>query len=147
MNLSSLIANCLVKTGPYSSDKASKLCKGYTIGKEKWYNMFGLGATDGNATEASAEYAKNHGWNTPKKAIKGGAEIIKSRYVDLGQNTFYFQRYNINQYLINKELYPQYASAVNMAYLKGEKIYKYMSSNIKNQKLRFYIPIFKGEYK
>ena len=41
------------------------------------------------------EYAKNKGWNSIQKAITGGAEFIGSGYITKGQDTLYYQKFNV----------------------------------------------------
>ncbi|WP_368653167.1 GW dipeptide domain-containing protein [Ornithinibacillus sp. 4-3] len=60
------------------------------------YNMFGIGAVDGNALNTGAIRAYNEGWFTPDTAIRGGAKFIGEKYIHgtYKQNTLYKMRWN-----------------------------------------------------
>ncbi|MDW4180005.1 GW dipeptide domain-containing protein [Staphylococcus saprophyticus] len=93
-----LISHALLETG----NGTSKLANGgdvvngkvVTNGKDKYYNMFGIGAVDSDAVKQGFATAKNNGWNTVKKAIVGGAKFIAGSYINQGQNTLYKMRWN-----------------------------------------------------
>ena len=50
--------------------------------------------TDKNALYGGIKYAQQAGWNTPEKAILGGAQFIANNYIKSGQNTLYKMRFN-----------------------------------------------------
>ncbi|RYL87288.1 SH3 domain-containing protein, partial [Sporolactobacillus sp. THM19-2] len=88
-----LVSHALLETG----NGTSSLAKGVRIHGTKVYNMFGIGAYDGNAVNAGAEYAYSHGWTTPGKAIEGGAAWIADHYIynrAYRQDTLYKMRWN-----------------------------------------------------
>lgn len=58
-----------------------------------YYNFFNIGANTG--AYDGMVYAKNHGWNTPYKAIVAGGAFIGNSYIARGQDTPYFQKYNV----------------------------------------------------
>ncbi len=61
-----------------------------------YYNFYNIGAyTSSNPVELGLCYAVNKGWNTPAKAIAGGASTISNGYVNAGQDTGYLQKYNV----------------------------------------------------
>ena len=60
------------------------------------YNFFNYGATDGDGNiSRGIEYAKNAGWTNPYIAIVNGAKLLSSSYVNLGQNTKYFFKFDV----------------------------------------------------
>lgn len=74
------------------------LALGNIPGYEGYYNFFNMGAYahDGNsAVQNGAIYAKNHGWDTPYKSLLGCANIIGAGYIKLGQDTAYYQKFNV----------------------------------------------------
>ena len=78
----------------------NKLAHGTVPGYEGYYNHFNIGAYahDGrSAIENGAIYAKNEkrNWNTPYKAILGGAQFLVKNYISVGQNTLYLQKYDV----------------------------------------------------
>ncbi|MEB8093190.1 glucosaminidase domain-containing protein [Mammaliicoccus lentus] len=94
-----LISHALLETGNGTSD----LANGGSINSDgkvdlksdtKYYNMFGVGAIDDNALYGGIKYAQQAGWDTPSKAIFGGAQFISSNYINAGQNTLYKMRFN-----------------------------------------------------
>ncbi|AST93376.1 hypothetical protein BC6307_19965 [Sutcliffiella cohnii] len=60
------------------------------------YNMFGIGANDGDAERLGAFRAYREGWFTVDAAIIGGARFIGEDYIhnQNGQNTIYKMRWN-----------------------------------------------------
>lgn len=63
-----------------------------------YYNLFNVNAS-GNSEEIiytkALEYAIKKGWNSRANAIIGGSEYYKSQYIGKGQNTLYYQRFNV----------------------------------------------------
>ncbi|MDQ0206790.1 SH3 domain-containing protein [Alkalicoccobacillus murimartini] len=85
-----LVSHALLETGNGSSPLAKGIQhKGKTV-----YNMYGIGAFDGNAEQAGAAYAYNQGWFTKEEAIIGGAKFVGNNYISKGQNTLYKMRWN-----------------------------------------------------
>src|SRR5699024_1012796 len=86
-----LISHALLETGSAQSELAS----GVEIDGKKYYNFFGVGALDENPVKTGSEYAKKHGWDTPEKAISGGANFIHDHFLsNEDQNTLYSMRWN-----------------------------------------------------
>jgi mannosyl-glycoprotein endo-beta-N-acetylglucosaminidase len=92
-----LVSHALLETGNGTSRLATGVeylapdGKTYTV-----YNMYGINATDGNATENAAKFAYEEKWFTPEAAIIGGAKFVADRYVYNGynQDTIYEMRWN-----------------------------------------------------
>ncbi|MDM8101180.1 peptidoglycan-binding protein, partial [Oceanobacillus oncorhynchi] len=76
------------------------------------YNMYGIGAVDGNAHNGGAIRAYNEGWFSPEQAIVGGARFIGNSYIhnQYNQNTLYKMRWNPAN-----PGYPQYATDIGWA--------------------------------
>ncbi|WP_414054203.1 N-acetylglucosaminidase [Macrococcus equi] len=89
-----LISHAFLET----AEGTSTLAKGVKVkGEDKhkrFYNMYGVGAYDKDAVKYGAKYAANVGWDTPAKAIIGGAEFISKGFVSETQNTLYTMRWN-----------------------------------------------------
>lgn len=80
-----------------------------------YYNFFNYGAYAGSqygtyhgAVTNGAIYAKKQGWDTPYKCLVGSAKKIGSGYINKGQNTLYYQKFNVagenlhnHQYMCN----------------------------------------------
>ena len=72
-----LISHALLETGSAKSELSS----GVEIDGKKYYNFFGVGALDEDPIKTGSEYAKKHGWDTPQKAISGGANFIHGHFI------------------------------------------------------------------
>ena len=80
---------------------------GSTSGKyegcEGYYNFYNIGANSGTDPIGNGlKYAENASagkyllpWNDPVKSIKGGAIWIASNYIGIGQDTLYFQKFDV----------------------------------------------------
>ncbi|MCZ0703682.1 mannosyl-glycoprotein endo-beta-N-acetylglucosaminidase [Natronobacillus azotifigens] len=103
------------------------------------YNMFGIGAADSDPHRLGAIRAYREGWNTPEKAIVGGAKFIGERYIHnrYQQDTLYKMRWNP----INPG-YPQYATDMGWA-AKQVSTIKNMYDMLENPTILFDLPSFK----
>ncbi|MCG1009963.1 glucosaminidase domain-containing protein [Salinicoccus sp. ID82-1] len=85
-----------------------------------YYNMYGIGAYDHNPVLEGARYAQQMGWDSPSKAVTGGAQFISSGYFNRNQTTLYAMRWNP----LNPGTY-QYATDVNWAYATARNLQNY----------------------
>lgn len=63
-----------------------------------YYNLFNVNATGSNIETVyrnALQYAMENGWNSRANAILGGTKFYKNQYVGKGQNTLYYQRFNV----------------------------------------------------
>ena len=82
-----------------------------------YYNFFNIGAYAGSqhgsyhgAVTNGAIYAKKQGWDSPYKCIVGSAQMLAKNYIHKGQNTIYYQKFNV----AGENLYNhQYMSNIN----------------------------------
>ena len=80
------------EVGSQGSDSVSGTRKGF----EGLYNFFNYGAYDsGNPVENGLNYAREHGWTNPYIAIVEGAKLIGNSYINMGQNTSYFFKFDV----------------------------------------------------
>lgn len=96
-----LLSHALLETGHGTSALATGIVVSTVDGKavtpKTVYNMYGIGAIDGNAHAKGAERAYKEGWFTPEAAIIGGAKFIGDAYINnpsRRQNTLYKMRFN-----------------------------------------------------
>ncbi|TDM12249.1 glucosaminidase domain-containing protein [Macrococcus lamae] len=89
-----LISHAFLETAEGQSTLANGLEVKEEPGNKRFYNMFGVGAYDRNALKYGAKYAANVGWDTPEKAIIGGAAFISRGFLTESQNTLYTMRWN-----------------------------------------------------
>lgn len=67
-------------------------------GYEGYYNFCNIGAyahSGNGAVTNGAIYAKNQGWDSPYKCMLGSAQFLGKNYIHRGQNTTYFQKFNV----------------------------------------------------
>lgn len=60
-----------------------------------YYNYYNFGATGDEIVKNGLEYAKQNDWNSEEKAIIGGASLLGTEYINAGQDTNYFQKWNV----------------------------------------------------
>ena len=155
------LASRIIQEMGYSGE--SPLCRGELSGYEGYYNFYNIGAyattAEGGAVVNGARYAmwgKDPDgqeitdteaalllpWDSIDKAITGGALWIASGYIDKGQDTLYFQKFDV----INdgSELYVhQYAQNIMMAYSESVRYYNsYKNIGMLDQGFEFMIPVY-----
>lgn len=118
----------------------SKLATGNVPGYNGWYNMYGIGANDGNAGSGGAKKAKSEGWNTQDKAIIGGGNWINKNYVNSGQDALYKMKWNIEGFAKNGSINHQYATHIKDAYNKAANFAKGLKET--EAPLVFRIPVY-----
>lgn len=116
-----LIAHALLETG----NGSSALANGIQINGKTVYNMYGIGASDGNTGTNGAQRAYEEGWFTPEDAIIGGAKFIAQKYIYAGQDTLYEMRWNPAAAANNGTATHQYATDIQWAVKQAKIIYKY----------------------
>jgi len=145
-------------------DGESKLAHGTLSGYEGYYNFYNIGSTpdpsvkDGaiinGAKFAKYGYKANEKkitkdeeamllpWTDEEKAICGGAMWIGKSYIEIGQDTLYFQKFDLIE---NTDgLYEhQYAQNISMAANEGIRYYTaYASQDMLDEAFVFIVPIF-----
>ncbi|WP_033827541.1 glucosaminidase domain-containing protein [Bacillus andreraoultii] len=144
MNELYLISHALLETGKGTSPLATGIkYEGKTV-----YNMYGIGAFDNDPDHLGAKTAYSYGWDSPYKAIVGGARFIANGYIDgnnkqqMIQNTIYKMRWNPEGMARYGSATHQYATDIGWAYKQINTIYDlYKLVNIKPSRLD--IPIYK----
>ena len=112
----------------------------------KVYNLFNINVSGNNTEEgllAGAKYAYEQGWTTAEASIKGGAKFIKEGYINEGQTTLYFQKFDVIQ---KGGLYNhQYMQNVRAANDEGNTMYQtYKKNGILNSSFEFTIPLYEN---
>ena len=127
----------------------STLCKGqgYEGQYVGYYNVFNIGATGSgkaNVILNGLKKAKSKGWTSMESSITGGVEVIASSYIKKGQNTIYFQKFDVEN--SDGNLYwHQYMQNVMAAQSEGATLKKTFSScNSLDGEYTFIIPVFKN---
>ncbi|WLV24156.1 N-acetylglucosaminidase [Aciduricibacillus chroicocephali] len=134
-----LISHALLETG----NGTSSLANGNVYGNTgvKVYNMYGIGAIDSDALNGGIKTAYNNGWDTPRKAIIGGAKFVGENYIYRGQNTLYKMRWDVDYADKNSSVWHQYATDIGWAYKQTSKMYA-LYSLVDNYKIDLIIPKF-----
>lgn len=121
----------------------SNLISGTCPGYEGYYNFFNIGAyaADGrSAVENGLIYAVRKGWDSPVKAITGGAEIFANNYVYNNKSTLYFKKFNVMNGL-SKVGTGQYMTAVYAASTEG-RVMADGYEDLTDNGISFEIPVY-----
>lgn len=123
-----LASRALQELGIEGSASVSGTVDGY----EGYYNFYNIGATSSsNPVRNGLAFAQQYNdayflpWNVKWKAIAGGAIYLGRRYINVGQDTLYLQKFNVqgsnpytHQYMTNVQA-PS-SEAKNLAVAYGE---------------------------
>jgi len=131
-----LAGRCLQEQGIYGK---SNSIAGNVAGYEGYYNYFNIGAyaysgrsatTNGLIYAQGTEESSYRPWNTRIKSIYGGSKYIAEKYVSKGQNTLYFQKFNVvnsentiysHQYMSNIQAASSESARLQLAYLGDDE--------------------------
>lgn len=126
---------------------------GTVSGYQGYYNYFNIGAyatSSMTAVQRGLWYAKGAGtgatsygrpWNTRTKSITGGALYYGSNYVNVGQDTLYLKKFNVQGSNIYNH---QYMTNVQGAISEGKHVSEAYDANARNAALVFKIPVYKN---
>ena len=113
------------------------------------YNFFNIKATpnsDGTGSVVNGlKYANSQGWITPYLSISGGIESIKKNYIIYGQDTIYFQKFDVNNPYGNAKALMAYQYQTNIVAPRLESVISYNAYkklNLLNTQFTFYIPVY-----
>ena len=117
----------------------------YNIGAYGYMNpairglIWANGGVDGSVTS----YGRP--WNSPYKAILGGAQYIAEGYISQGQNTVYFEKFNVKPGATNDVYTHQYMTNIRGHVSEAETIYNsYKNIGIMNEAFVFEIPVYEN---
>jgi beta-N-acetylglucosaminidase len=121
---------------------------GTESGFENLYNYYNIGAYAGGgltAVQNGLKYAAASNaatlrpWSTRMTALLGGALFIGNGYISIGQNTIYFEKFDVQ----SGNYYHQYMSNIYAALSESVTASKAYSESFKqNTALTFYIPVY-----
>ena len=142
-----LAGRCLQEQGVNGTGQS---IAGNVPGYEGYFNFFNIGAyaysgrtapINGLIYAMGSEEDYMRPWNTRAKSIFGGAKYLSEKYVSKGQNTLYFQKFNV----VNREntLYShQYMTNIQAASSESARLaLAYMGDD---EALRFRIPFYRN---
>lgn len=145
LNGYSILAKIVNEQGAGSSPLVTG--SGYEGNYVGYYNFFNVGAYgNGKATviRNGLKYAQNKDWSSVEKSILGGSEYYKSQYIGRGQNTLYYQRFNV--VYTNSLFSHQYQQDIMGAQTSGTLLKNYytISSTISTVEQNFIIPLYEN---
>ena len=143
-----LAARIRQEIGVNGSDSIYGTYKGY----EGYYNFYNIGANSGEDPIGNGlKFASNTEmgkyllpWNEPAKAIKGGAIWIATNYIAVGQDTLYFQKYDVvsNGTILYNH---QYMQNIFAARSEGYTTYNtYSKLGLLDNNYNFIIPVYEN---
>ena len=145
------------EVGPFLTHKS---ISGDVKGYEGLYNFYNIGATsssepmgaiinglkyakDGKGASTSLKNKYLIPWNTKEKSITGGGIFIGSSYINVGQNTIYLQKFDVNDTNGDGLFWHQYMTNVLAPYSESKSIYNgYSKTGILDTPISFIIPIY-----
>ena len=145
------------EVGPFLSHSS---ISGIVSGFEGLYNFYNIGATsssepmgaiknglryakDGNGASQEARDKYLIPWNTKERAITGGGIFIGSSYINVGQNTIYLQKFDVNDEKKGELFWHQYMTNVLAPYSESKSIYNgYSNSGLLSSSMNFIIPVY-----
>ena len=111
-----------------------------------YYNVFNIGASGKGESEVilnGLKKAQSYGWTTLESSIYGGVEIIAESYVSKGQNTLYFQKFDVEN--TDGVFWHQYMQNILAAQNEGTTLRKtFEDMGAINSGYTFIIPVFKN---
>ena len=142
-----LAARIRQEVGVNGSGSTSGTYEGY----EGYFNFYNIGANSGTDPIGNGlKYASSNTgtyllpWNDPAKAIKGGAIWIARNYIAVGQDTLYFQKYDV---VSNGTAYynHQYMQNIYAAKSEGYTTYNtYSKLGLLDNNYNFVIPLYEN---
>ena len=118
----------------------SQSIAGNVAGHEGYYNYFNVGAyaysgrsatINGLIYAAGSDDDYKRPWNTRARSIYGGAKYLSEKFIQKGQNTLYFQKFNVvnkentlysHQYMSNIQAASSESSRLQLAYLGDDEV-------------------------
>jgi len=140
INALHLISRMLQEQGT----NGSTLGLGITENGVTYYNLFNIGAygnTEAEVINNGFQTAKSNGWTSMGASIQGGASFLKDKYINKGQNTLYYQKFNV---VYHDSLYGhQYMQNILAAQNEGTTMRnKYINLGVLESNFTFNIPLY-----
>lgn len=147
-------------SGTYSTDTGNYYGSNTLDGYYNFYNINSYSANGltalGNGLAYAAGYVNQstepdgtlsylRPWDTHEKAIKGGAKFIAEAYTNKGQNTNYFEKFNVSTYSGYSKYTHQYMTNAYAPAGEAIKLYNaYNAGNLLNSAFTFIIPVYEN---
>lgn len=145
------------EVGPFLSHSS---ISGNVEGFKGLYNFYNIGATSSpepmGAIKNGLKYARDGKgasealknkylipWNSKEKSITGGGIFIGSSYINVGQNTIYLQKFDVNDDRNGNLFTHQYMTNVLAPYSESKSTYNgYQKSGLLDTAMTFIIPVY-----
>ena len=145
------------EVGPFLSHSS---ISGTVEGYKGLYNFYNIGATssaepmgaiinglkyarDGKGASQETKNKYLIPWDNKEKAITGGGIFIGSSYINVGQNTVYFQKFHVTDTKGEELFWHQYMTNVLAPYSESKSIYQgYKNNGLIDSPMHFIIPIY-----
>ena len=117
----------------------------YNIGAyyDAKYNLGSIGRGLAYAAGYLGQTTYGRPWDTPEKAIMGGAEFLKEQYVARGQNTLYYEKFNVSPNKYYNIYAHQYMTNIYAPIKEAQTLHSaYKKANMLNTNFKFLIPIY-----
>ena len=117
-------------------------CDGAYKGYYNYFNIGASGNSDKQVIESGLKTAKENGWDSQYKALKGGADFLVKGYINAGQDTLYLQKFDVdNRY--NGIFWHQYMQNIRAPYYEARSVYNtYKENGLLEQPFIFRIPVY-----
>lgn len=121
--------------------------QGYNGQYVGYYNVFNIGATGSNKEKVilnGLAKAKSYGWTSMELSLEGGIKILANSYIAVGQNTLYFQKFDVEN-SDGKLYWHQYMQNILAAQNEGTTLRKtFEDINAINNEYTFVIPVYEN---
>lgn len=113
-----------------------------------YYNFLNIGASGSGEAAVIANglsTARSNGWTNPEISIKEGAKILASNYINIGQDTLYLQKFDVDDSHNSSLFYHQYMQNVSAA--KTESVTMkttYEELGFLGNSIEFIIPVYEN---
>jgi uncharacterized repeat protein (TIGR02543 family) len=145
--------------GSYSKIASGSASGTYT-GHEGFYNFYNIFASGSNPVANALIFAESGyvgaggatlneryllPWNTQYRAIVGGAKWIAYGFIDKGQNTLYYQKFDVVKNSTPEMFVHQYMQNICAPYSEAANLYQsYSKASLLGEALVFKIPVYAG---
>ena len=119
---------------------------------DNYYNFYNIGASVGDGvTQRALAYAFKQGWGGPQYdqptarqiAVTGGAKWTYNNYINAGQQTMYFNKFNFNPASSRSASTHQYMTNIEAPVSEGKTLYNaYNSMGKLSLGFKFVIPVY-----
>ncbi|MBR2603537.1 MAG: cadherin-like beta sandwich domain-containing protein [Bacilli bacterium] len=111
---------------------------------KKYYNYFNFGASGSTLeqiVQGALTYAKNRNWDSPYASIMGGAKGIANGYITSGQDTVFYEKFNL---VGSSRYWHQYMANIQAPYRECYTTYiSYWKAGLTDLAFTFKIPVYK----